>query len=340
VTGITTLTSNGGRIDWSADGKTIAFDRINSSGYYDLWTMNADGSNQVCLSCNNPNFLPENNGNPAWYPTGKFIVYQSTNTTIKDAFSLLRGSSLYLSATNPGAGFRNDLWITTADGSKTWQLTNVGAASGTLHPHFSSDGSMLLWSQMTSTSPSPVGTWVLKLAKFAIVNGAPVISDIQTLNPGNLLFNEAHGFSPDGSTIIFTGSNDSPSYNDGEIYTYNLQTKVLKQLTNPNLDQWNEHAHFTPDGNRIIFMSSMGVPTNLPKISNGVPRTEFWIMNADGSNQQQLTHFNSPGYPEYIVGAVTASDSSVSPSGKQFVGFIQDNPTSSHAGTIVVVTLQ
>ncbi|MEW6352599.1 MAG: hypothetical protein AB1646_26430, partial [Thermodesulfobacteriota bacterium] len=49
-------------------------------------------------------------------------------------------------------------------------------------------------------------------------------------------------------------------------------------------------------------------------------KTELWIMNADGTNQRQLTHFNIPGFPEYVEGSnCIVGDSTWSPDGKSIV---------------------
>ena len=42
-------------------------------------------------------------------------------------------------------------------------------------------------------------------------------------------------------------------------------------------------------------------------------------MKADGTGQTQLTHFNTPGYPEYKGGRTIVSDSSWSPDGKSLI---------------------
>jgi hypothetical protein len=53
------LTDNGGRVSWSTSGSNlIAFDRQGSNGFYDIWTMNPDGSNQVCLTCGKAGIPP------------------------------------------------------------------------------------------------------------------------------------------------------------------------------------------------------------------------------------------------------------------------------------------
>jgi Tol biopolymer transport system component len=50
-------------------------------------------------------------------------------------------------------------------------------------------------------------------------------------------------------------------------------------------DSYNEHPRYTPDG-RVLWM------TNTDNPSRG---TDWWTMNADGSNAQRLSDFNSDG---------------------------------------------
>lgn len=58
----------------------------------------------------------------------------------------------------------------------------------------------------------------------------------------------------------------------------------------------------------------------------GPETREYWIMNADGSDKQQLTYFNTPGSPEYNeIGKgrrVIVAECKFSPDGKKLLGFI------------------
>src|SRR5215470_7975632 len=80
-------------------------------------------------------------------------------------------------------------------------------------------------------------------------------------------------------------------------WSLDLNTGALQQLTNtPTV--WDEHGIYSPSGKKIIFMSSYPY-RNDPNSSKTLSlKTEFMLMNADGSNLQQLTHFNVPGYSE------------------------------------------
>lgn len=73
VKNIKTFTNQGGRVDWSHNNNLIAFDRKDEDGYYDVWVMKPDGTEQKCLTCDKPQLPNKNIGQPAWHPSGKYI---------------------------------------------------------------------------------------------------------------------------------------------------------------------------------------------------------------------------------------------------------------------------
>src|SRR5690606_29164319 len=77
VQSVRVLTEDGGRLDWSPNLNLIVFDRPNAEGYFQLYTMNADGSNQQCVLCDKPGAPSRHRGNPAWHPSGNWIVFQA-----------------------------------------------------------------------------------------------------------------------------------------------------------------------------------------------------------------------------------------------------------------------
>ncbi len=164
--------------------------------------------------------------------------------------------------------------------------------------------------------------WALKLADFSLPGGEPTVTNLRTLRPGRApRFYESHGISPDGRKILFSGNPDGQDELGIDIYTYDLKTGELRNLTSTP-EEWDEHAQYSPDGRRIVWMSSrgLGLPDNPQKI-----RSDYWIMSADGSNQRRLTYFNEPGHPEYVPGGATAADSSWGPNGKEIVAYIITN---------------
>ena len=80
-------------------------------------------------------------------------------------------------------------------------------------------------------------------------------------------------------------------------YILDITTGSVRNLTNsPTL--WDEHGVFSPNGEKVFFMSSYPFRDS-PGVHKTLSlKTEFMLMNKDGSGLQQLTHFNTPGYPE------------------------------------------
>ncbi len=315
-----TLQDPGGRVSWSHSENLIAFDKVGRDGFFDVYVMQTDGSQSQCLTCDKK--VPQlNNGNPVWHPSGTYIVFQAQDPNLQ-----LPSIPLANFFTTPGIGVNNNLWVMTADGSQCWKLTHVKDSHGTLHPQFSPDGKKLLWSEITS----PTGKtyhWAMKLADFTVEKGEPHLTNVQTFEPLNLQLYETHGFSPDGTEILFSGVEEGKYYYDMEIYLMNLTTGETTRLTDN--DEWDEHAHFTPDGLSIIWVSSEGIPQ-----SNGdswddtiksSPKLDYWIMNADGSNKRRLSRFNDSNAPEYLFveGSVGLGDFDIGPDGKTIVPKIQ-----------------
>lgn len=315
----------GGRVDWAPDGR-LAYDSLDERGWFQLWIMKGDGSGKKCLTCSG-NYPKLHNGNPAWHPSGKYIVYQA----VDDKIPLPFWGQIYKLYTNPGGGVNNNIWIMRDDGSMAWQMTDLGKGKGVLHAHFSRDGTKLLWAEMTSHKPAPFGTWVMRLAKFAVKKGTPVLSNIRTLAPDNMIWYETHSFSPDDSEILFSGSYTGKDRPD--IYKYSLTTGTLAALTDEKDDAWDEHAQFSPDGTKILWMSSKGTGA---KFQSAFEPTDWWLMNADGSGKKRLTGFNDKKSADFLNQKAVAADICWSPDGREAVGYLQiGKNTMEKPGTVV-----
>ena len=314
------LHDTGGRLDWGPQG-LIAFDK-QAGDWAQVWTMKPDGTERKCLTCG-AGFPRLHNGNPAWHPSGKYIVFQSLDDRIK--VPGLWGK-LYRLYTSPGSGVNNNIWV----------MTDLGRGRGVLHPHFSHDGNTLIWAEMTATKPLPLGSWVIQKAAFLEERGRPMLGKTEALRPGNLQFYETHSFSPDDHSILFTGKAADAAGNNFDIYKYNLATGALQQLT--DTADWDEHAQFSPDGRSIVWMSSRDIRQGPKK--GAFINTDYWIMGSDGSGKKRLTRFNDPAAPEYIKGLVIAADSSWNPEGGEFAAYVQTNPSAEKPGSIVLVTVK
>ena len=320
----------GGRLDWSRLTDQIVFGKYRASGdrRADIHVMRGDGSDQRCLTCGKADVPQAGNDQPAWHPSGRYIVFQSVNSALPVPVAL-RGR-LADALSQGGAGFHNDLWVMTADGEKFYRLTNVRQGEATLHAHFSHDGRKLVWGayersdedtqsekgtgrdagrgsggrwqqgRARSQRAGGPGQWSLKIADFVIEDG-PHLANTKSYRPRGdaTTFYESHGFTPDDSKILFSASIGRPHPMDLDIWTLDMRSEQLSQLTDtPGV--WDEHAHYSPSGQHIAWVSSAGFDYKPTYNYGKTLATELWVMNADGSHQSRLTYFNEPGRVETI----------------------------------------
>jgi Tol biopolymer transport system component len=245
---LTTHPETDGHPYWSPDGTKIVF-HSNRAGNYDVWVMNADGSNKMQLTTHS-----KRDRRPHWSPDGTKIVFHSNR-----------------------AG-NHDVWVMNADGSNKMQLTTHSAKD--THPNWSPDGTKIafqsdrsgnidIWvmdadgfnlTQITDnlgydTHPmwSPDGT------KIAFSRGEPEVSgdiwvmDADGSNQAQLTDNtgdEQHpDWSPDGTTIAFR-SNEKGNYDVWVVY---LDDLTQDQITVDPADDRN--PDWSPDGTKIAFRS-------------------------------------------------------------------------------------
>ena len=339
VKSITHVKRAGGRVDWSPSGNDlIAYDRVGRDAYddkskdgcYDVWTMAPDGSNDKCLTCDAPEFANRHLGNPTWHPSGNYIIFQAEKEQVGGCSDL----------SSPGLGSANELWVMTSDGQDFHRLTHVTDVpfTGVLHPHFSADGQKLSWSEMyepSGTDPGKVyGYWKLKTADFIEDPANPELANEQEYIPGLDALYENHGFSPDGTKLLFSTNAkiEEETYTLGtnlNIYSLDLTSGSVVALTDGE-GSHNEHAIYSPDGTKIVWMTG---------IDNWNQGTDFWLMNPDGSAKWRVTNFNRAGHPEY-VGAfqpqLTAADSSWSPDGLKIAGYVQQDVGGQEGGIYIV----
>ena len=309
-------------VDWSPDGEKIAFGRWERDGYVDVYLMNPDGSDMRSLTGAAAGCPRKQNGNPAWHPSGKYIVFTAEKYENPDRFSRWA---------IPGSGFNCDLWAMTVDGKEIFQLTDyplIRPYRAVIHPHFSHDGRKLLWAERVDSSADFTwGEWALKMADFIVDGSGPRLENITTYQPGKRpRFYESHAFSPDDNKILFSGNPDGQTESGFDIYKFDPESRELTNLTD-SPEEWDEHAQYSPDGEKIVWMSSRGLGVEIKSIKagawKGALKSELWIMDADGMDKRQLTHFNEPGNPEYMGGRrCIVSDISFSPTGRRLIALV------------------
>lgn len=108
--------------------------------------------------------------------------------------------------------------------------------------------------------------------------------------------------SPKGDRIVFTSMRDG----DPEIYSMDLNGRNQKRLTFEK--GYDGGPFFSWDGTKIVFRASRPQTEEELKdykdlVENGLVRPttlEIYIMNADGSNIQQVTHFGKASFAPFI----------------------------------------
>jgi Tol biopolymer transport system component len=329
VPSVTTLTTNGGRLDWSSKD-VIAFDRKGDDGYFDIFTVRPDGSGERCITCDRPELPNRQAGNPAWHPSGEYLAFQAQ----RGGFRGLPALTDFFA--NPGAGIANDVWITDARGERFWQMTRVPRGyGGVLHPHFSHDGRRLVWAERTGARGGKWGRWALKVADVQFRNSTPRLDNVRTFDPaGRPAFYESHGFDLPGERVLFSANLEPGQDETGlDVYWMDRSTKTVTNLTRTP-KEWDEHAQLSPSGEQILWMSSrdvLGWPIDPVDM-----KADYWLMNADGSNQRRVTFFNERGHPHHIAGGALAADSAWSPDGRRVAAYLMTD-TRKVTGPIVLL---
>ena len=298
----------GGRVDWSHKNDLITFSKKGLDGYADIYTMNEDESNQVCLTCGKSEIPQLSNDQPEWHPSGEYIVFESQDPNL---------GALPKAFTEGGAGLNNNLWIVTRDGNKFYQLTHIKTGEASLHPHFSHDGKKLFWAARVVPGLGK-GYWALKIADFVVASSGPKLTNEKEYRPiKDFGFYESHSFSLDDKTIYFSASKSATSF-DLDIYKMALDSGIVTNLTNTP-GEWDEHSILSPSGKKLVWISSQGYDFKPAANWGATLKTDLWVMGTDGSNKQKVTHFNEPGFSEYNGSRVILADSAWNTDGTKLV---------------------
>ena len=347
VANMSTIKTYGKSVDWLHPENLIVTARPLFDEYYDVVVFSMDDpENEVWLTHQAVGAPQKHNGNPAWHPSGDYIVFTAENEDVAPGFDMFA---------KPGRGVNCNLWLARTDGSGFWQLTDIETAyvdaGGVIHPQFSPDGNLLFWAERIADDPGTYwGHWVVSVAALVDDGKAPPhLAGIQSYDPGEWPgFYESHAFSHDGRSVMFTGNLLAGQHEVGmDICEMDLETENLTRLTT-SLTDWDEHAHWSPDGEQIVWMSSTGLDVQWPEGMGPLDwryylATELWIMDADGSNKQRLTCYNEPGHVHNKAARTVVSDSTWSPDDNSLLVLVAHydgtGPSSTGSAELVLVTL-
>jgi Tol biopolymer transport system component len=311
----------GGRVNWSHDGSTIALDGLGDAGCYDVYTINPDGTNPRCTTCGNTHFsASQSKGCPAFHPNGQFMVME---VEVPDS----SGNGCKYA---PGAAVQQEVWALSLSTGAAYPLVSLNVSSdldtailGTLHPKISPDGAHMLWAELYAEpdSSEEFGYYRLMIGDVAIDGGTLVLTNPRKLLPtadsgtGSL---ESNSFSFDSARIGFTSNLGDTEVvtSRQDVFTANLDGTDVQAVTHEN---YNEHIELAPSGQHVAYMSS----SYRSPAQSSLDGTEYFLSSVDGSNACQVSHFNEPGYPESHALPALASVSSWSPDGMHLAAYVQ-----------------
>jgi Tol biopolymer transport system component len=222
-----------------------------------------------------------------------------------EAYFSANGEMLIFQATRDGGGC-DQQYVMNVDGTGLRRVS-TGEGKTTCGYFYDNDRRILFSSTHAADSacpvrPDPSQGYVWGLDPFEIYTAMPDGSDLQRLTNWNAYTAEAT-VSPDGQTVVFTSTKDG----DLEIYTMRVDGSNVRRLT--NVPGYDGGAFFSPDGTRIIYRAYH--PTDSAELAtcrellgrNMVRphRMEVWIMNADGTDQRQVTNLGGANFAPFFT---------------------------------------
>jgi eukaryotic-like serine/threonine-protein kinase len=241
-------------MSWTPDGKIVY--TSNASGNFDIWEMNADGSDKKQLT-----FDPSLDSSPAMTPDGRYIVFTSDRAGKSAGLDLWRMDAdgghpklLTKAIDDNGARCSPDskwvvyggvvsgkwvLWKVSIEGGNPVQLTNEDCESPVVSP----DGKWIACLYRSEQGDSPE-----HIALIPFEGGKPVKL---FGSPGQHL-----RWSPDGRAITYMDGREGGS----SIWSQPIDGGPAKRLTNFK-DQLVLSYDWSPDGKQLVYARGVGVRT-------------------------------------------------------------------------------
>ena len=274
---------------WGQADDKIAFTSLRE-GYFDVWIMNADGSDPVNLT------KGRHCASPAWSPDGTKIAY--IGDIFKDTGEVQFGGEIglmdaihlaaYLSIAQE-VQFGGEIWLMDADGGNPQQLTDDSVHKTSLW--WSEDGRSIYY-----TVPDRDDRWVSYDVFVMTLDG----SDSSPVDWREPRLDQVFTRSPDGTKLANVVLADEEG--NAHLYVRDVSEYQRSYLSQIQVDLWgtplpdlpqqgkSEYGIITtsdlawsPDSMRIAFEAFTG-PIGDDRHS------EIWAVDIDGSNLVNLTN--------------------------------------------------
>jgi TolB protein len=221
-----------------------------------------------------------------------------------EAYFSRDGARLIFQSTRDGRTC-DQQYVMRVDGSELRRVS-TGTGKTTCGYFFDSDRKILFSSTHAVDTacpprPDPSRGYVWGLDPFDIYTANADGSQLRRLTNYGVYTAEAT-VSPDGRTIVFTSLKDG----DLDIYTMHVDgTNVRRLTTTPGYDGG---PFFSPDGRLIVYRAWHPTDSALVQYRDLLARRlvrpnrmELWVMNADGSNQRQITRLGGANFAPFFA---------------------------------------
>ncbi len=300
VKSITKLEDAGVKI-WSPNGEQYLINKKDKNGDYQIYVGAKYDAEPICISCKDLPGGPigkRNKMQVGWHPSGRWIVFAGERLFYNEIWLPKRLRQGWLEC-----GIWMDIYAITSDGTRCFKLaTPKGGFTGVA---FTPDGKRGVWAEALGMAPKAIfGKWQLKLADFEEQDGQPRLTNVKDITPAGATWLEPGTFSPNGVDVSLNADIGLTDAQGQDQYILNVDTLNLRNLTN-SPKQWDEHGVFSPDGAKLFLMSSFPYRDKPNSYKILGLKTDFMLINSDGSGLRQVTHFNTPGFPESYKEGVT-----------------------------------